>query len=648
MGIHGAAGSRSKVVAAVLVLGAIGSTASMTASADAPFAANPWGARQPATAAVPGSWTVLHYSMADTDLEPFMMADINEMGEVGSNENLNIVAMIDRSADYGEDPVLDLGDWVGAKVVHIQQGVGEELADLGDLDMGDPATFASFISEGVAAFPAEHYAVIISDHGAAWPGVGPDESSDYSVLDLLELQQGLTDGLAGAGLERLDMLGFDACLMAAYEVGSALAPYADRLIASSELEPGSGWDYRSLQLLADDPAATVDDLGVAIVDSFILDNAPDTTLALLDLTQMPLLDEAMAAFSSALVERSATVAPDVGRVLAVNPGYGRNPDPSQDSYMTDLGTLTATIGIEALDVSAQADDVLRALNDLVVHKGAGAAAQSFSGLSIYFPPTIDLYNQAYVYAAPNPSGWVDFLETYYTAGQGIDAGAVPAFIDSEPVVTGDAEGITAEAAIDPASIENLSSATISYGLPSEDGSVAFFGDEPATISDDGSGIVSGFYDLTILNISDGTDTATAYISLSTDDESDGFGLEVPMAYYAPGWVEGDPIQDVVLNIAVDGEGLVVDETYYAIDPESGATGELYAEPDGIIVPRLMNVDPAGEISWIPTTDVGLFADLPNLQYSFEPLEPGTTIVVALDVTDFGGNFASISTLVDVP
>ena len=178
--------------------------------------------------------------------------------------------------------------------------------------------------------------------------------------------------------------------------------------------------------------------------------------------------------------------------------------------------------------------------------------------------------------------------------------------------------------------------------------MTYFGDEPATIADDGSGIVSGFYDLTILTISDGTDTATAYISLSTEDGSDGFALDVPMAYYPPGWVDGDLYEDVVLNIAVDGEGTVIAETYYAVDPETGATGELYAEPDGIIVPRLLHVDAAGNVSWIPTTDVGLYADLPNLQYVFEPLDTGTPMVVALEVTDFGGNTAAISTLVEVP
>src|SRR5262245_58187843 len=35
----------------------------------------------PDETAVGGSWTVLHYSMSDNNLEPYMMLDVNEMGE---------------------------------------------------------------------------------------------------------------------------------------------------------------------------------------------------------------------------------------------------------------------------------------------------------------------------------------------------------------------------------------------------------------------------------------------------------------------------------------------------------------------------------------------------------------------------------------
>ena len=121
-----------------------------------------------------------------------------------------------------------------------------------------------------------------------------------------------------------------------------------------------------------------------------------------------------------------------------------------------------------------------------------------------------------------------------------------------------------------------------------------------------------------------------------------------MAYFPPGWVDGDPYEDVVLSITVDGEGTIVDETYFAVDPETGATGELYAEPEGIVVPQVPIVDADGNVSWNPTSDVGLYADLPNLTYVFEPLEPGTPVVVTLEVTDFGANTAAISAVVQAP
>lgn len=48
------------------------------------------------------------------------------------------------------------------------------------------------------------------------------------------------------GRFKLDIIGFDACLMAMYEVGSTLAPYGHYLLGSELLEPGHGWDYASL------------------------------------------------------------------------------------------------------------------------------------------------------------------------------------------------------------------------------------------------------------------------------------------------------------------------------------------------------------------------------------------------------------------
>ncbi len=122
MRVRGLSGGFLRVAAGVVVLGATASGA-VTAGG---LSSEDNGITSPTAAAV-GSWTVLQYSMSDTDLEPYMMADVNEMGEVGSNENLNIVALVGRSPEYGEEPVLDIGDWVGAKLLHIQQAMPRSL-----------------------------------------------------------------------------------------------------------------------------------------------------------------------------------------------------------------------------------------------------------------------------------------------------------------------------------------------------------------------------------------------------------------------------------------------------------------------------------------------------------------------------------------
>lgn len=78
---------------------------------------------------------------------------------------------------------------------------------------------ADFLAWGMTTYPAEHYAVIIADHGASWPGVGGDESAEEDTLSL------------------------------------------------AELEPGHSWDYTSLQYLVDTPDADVDDLGRALIEA---------------------------------------------------------------------------------------------------------------------------------------------------------------------------------------------------------------------------------------------------------------------------------------------------------------------------------------------------------------------------------------------
>jgi hypothetical protein len=606
------------------------------------------------TEEAPEGWTVLHYSMADTNLEPFMVEDLNEMGSVGTQGALRLRAFVDRSADYGDDPVLDQGSWVGARVLDIGPESTELVEDLGDVDSADPDTLAAFITDGIAAHPSQHYALIISDHGASWPGIGPDEGSNYDMLELAEIVDAVSTGLEGAGVDQLDLIGFDACLMSSYEVASAMAPLAERMIASQELEPGHGWDYGALQAAADDPKITVDELGAAIVDGFAGQAAEygtdaEITLALLDLTKMDTVDDALSVFSDALAERVVDVAPAVGRANVETLGFARSANEQEDAHLKDLGLLASAIGVEALDVSDEADDLVRAINDVVVERVSGASTGAATGLSIYFPPRLDLASDAYD-DVQTAESWNDFLARYYEAGSEIPKKELPSFTDPQGLadVWFEDGGITVSGAYDELGQDNLTEAVISYALVEDDGSYTYFGEEFAVVDPDGEPTASGFYDLTALTISDGIDKVYAYVSLYYDEEAEVFTLDVPLGYYAADDVDGETYQDVLLSLVLSSEADLISESYYAYDPETETYGELIADPEGIIVPEVLWIDRRGNEEWVPTSDVGLYAELADLQYDVEPLPAGTELLVDLTVYDFGGNSSTVSSYVEVP
>ena len=599
-----------------------------------------------------GSWTVLSYSIADTNLEPFMMTDIGEMASVGTQDNLNIVALVDRASGYTDEEVLDQGDWVGAKLLQIDPGTSTELADLGDVNTGDPALLADFITTGITDYPADHYSLIISDHGASWPGVGGDESSEEDSLSLAEIHEGIATGLDGAGIDKLDLLGFDACLMATQEVASDLAPLANRMLASQELEPGHGWDYNALSVVTGNGGATPDQLGSALIEGFedqAISQETDAqiTLSLIDLTKMDELDEALGTFTGQLVEQGADVAPVVGRSLASSLGFGRSPDPSQDLFMTDLGILAGEIGVDALQVSDAADDVVRAINDVVIDRVDGQATKGATGLSIYFPPQSTYFNPDYD-ALEADAGWGDFLAAYYTAGEEIPADEQAQFVDEDPDASFGDDGLTISGVFDLAAEDNLAEAYIRYGIVEEDNSVTYVGQEPADISDDGSGQASGVYDLTSLVITDGDDSVGAYFDLTTNADEGTATIDVPMAYYSPEDENGETYQDALLSLTIGADDDEFAEMYYAYNETTGNYGELTVEPTGVIVPEVLNVLGDGTEEWISTSDGGLYSDLDTLDYDLEALPSGTVLYIELVVIDFGGNYDSVDATVTVP
>ena len=192
------------------------------------------------------------YLNADNNLEKYGVYDFLEMARIGSTDDVNIVVQLDRSPKYSELR----GNWSSTKRFlirkHDEPISAAAISDIGEADMGSGQTLEEFVEWTRDSYPAEHYALIIWDHGDGWrdpgdidvrPFITKAVSHDESSGDLLfnrEIQNSLARVMNES---KIDIIGFDACLMATLENAYAMSHVAKIMVASEELVPGTGWDY---------------------------------------------------------------------------------------------------------------------------------------------------------------------------------------------------------------------------------------------------------------------------------------------------------------------------------------------------------------------------------------------------------------------
>ncbi len=392
------------------------------------------------SASTRAAWTLMVYLDADNDLERPMMRNLEEMTKAGSSEAVNLIVLAARSPRgdglYTNEGVVNLGDWIGAKLLRVEKGRLRELADWGAVDMGEPATLSRFLKTVTAAYPAERYGLILGDHGMAWAGAAVAESSDSDSLSTDEITGALREA-KGAG--RLELIGFDACVMGNLEVARTLAPFARYLVASEEIEPADGWDYASLlAALTRTPSMDGAAFGRVIVDTYhdyfaksrvheLQEKAKAVTLAVIDLDRIAAVDTAVAGLginTGSLVTRAGHDGwVRVAHARGESEEYGRTAAVSgvapPGSEVYDLRHLAENLKKHAADKTsaAAADSVLTALDKAIAYNVHGGARPHAGGLSIFFPPdeatlavrSKNSYNETTFAQANN---WYPFLKTY--------------------------------------------------------------------------------------------------------------------------------------------------------------------------------------------------------------------------------------------
>ncbi|MDN5278299.1 MAG: hypothetical protein PWR01_2264 [Clostridiales bacterium] len=197
-------------------------------------------------------WTVLVYVCADNDLERFGLQDINEMEEVGSSKDVNVVVQIDRLRGGKGDTIED-GNWVGTRRYYVTKDTNKAkvtskmVMNLGEQNMGNKTTLAEFLKWGVKTYPADNVAVVIWNHGMGWSGIAHDQESD-EYIRVQDVAWALREGQkelskVNKKASKFAIVDFDACLMGTIEVAYEIADSTMFMVASEETEPGQGMPY---------------------------------------------------------------------------------------------------------------------------------------------------------------------------------------------------------------------------------------------------------------------------------------------------------------------------------------------------------------------------------------------------------------------
>ncbi len=581
------------------------------------------------------AWTVMVYMMADNDLEESAVADLDEMAASNIGDSCNLVILADRGSLYTSAPAGGLPAWSGAKLLVASGGHMKELADWGNTDLGKPETLARFVADRIVNNPAQRYALLFWDHGGAWTGFGIDESAG-SRLHIGQIEEGIKAGLGKAGRAKLDLLGFDACLMGNFDTISRLDSLASFYLASEELEPGHGWDYRSLGTLKSKPESSALELGTALIDGYMKQAAAEKNgdrimLALVDLEKFGALEKAVGEFAAAAKKDISSFAPGLGRGVGLALAFGKAGNPEQDSHLVDLGSFAIAAAKECPSLAPRRDTLLKALKAAIPVLRKGSILKESTGISVYFPNRSRLYNKDC--RSKGQGDWVDFLDAYFSSAAESQASlTAPRFdaVDNEGEAWFEEGWMYLSGNLVDGSSAGVVDATFYYGIVEGD-QIMLLGDDEASF-DDETGEVTGAWDGLVLRLSQGNKETWGYLSLSETEEGNSL-YSIPFAYFKSGAIDEDSMEYAWLDLVVDGNDDIVSSTLYK-ETDDDLMAELKPVKGSKLVP-LIDIETAdGDIEQVMTEDWGFDArDWESIEIDFEEVESGTPVYLELYVTD---------------
>ena len=348
---------------------------------------NPVGARK--------AWTFLFYNVGQGNLAPMTTASLESLERVGSNEQTDVVALNYRERPGHERALGRFAEYEGARCYHLTRGksagswLGPELGSLADCAlaspkglqsqvigqpvgpgesarMADPATLKAFLIENMARFPAEHFALTITGHGAAFQGQaivrGPQGRSAISNDDLGRVLREVAQETG----QSVDLVNLNTCYSANLESLYSLKDATRALVASQAAlslgtQPFAAVLAEVQQRLAAGSSVSPQDLARVFVDQSArqpLSGLYSPTLSAIDPAGLGELGQSLAALQGACQQQG--IEPKALRECL---SQALGIDFSGPVQLTDLGSLAGVIS-ERIDNQKVREAAARVVADL--------------------------------------------------------------------------------------------------------------------------------------------------------------------------------------------------------------------------------------------------------------------------------------------
>jgi hypothetical protein len=358
------------------------------------------------------TWTILVYGHGDHNLAPSLVNDIKEMQKAGSANGFNIVVQADFDASQADDLVeaglpAKLAEGTTRLLVRHhdenQVAAADVVERLPELNHDEPGVLTDFITWAVKKYPADHYGLVLWDHGGQWEGYGGDTQDgtieETGGMSTARIRDAIQSAMKSASVSRWEFIAFDTCLMGGAEVLGDFTSLTDLFIGCPEIDFGDGWNYSTiLSWLKEHPSASALEFGRKEAEAWKehhmqADKVTDTVLAahgVFDLKKYAEFERAFASFATALT-RAATA--DNLRI----PIQRRRSNEYSISEVINLGDPTEFIDlgdfVERVAQDPKADAGLResarrlttSIDSLVVAKVQGSSRKSGHGLSVWYP-----------------------------------------------------------------------------------------------------------------------------------------------------------------------------------------------------------------------------------------------------------------------